>query len=1290
MVTATEIQHTRIKGELSFQNFVLKLIRRYWKDDYAQPHGRKGQSQHGVDITGHDYRNGYVNAAVQCKASETDDPRALSEKELIDEVNKAKSYTPKLDIFIVAYGGDRDANLQRKAQELSRANEAEGLFRVQVWSWEDITNRALDFPDVAQQLVLKNQVPTADLLDPRRPKASPLHEFHSTVQSAIARLEAATERESKNTDGDPALTGKLDLLRDQIRAGNGEQLVEQVRSLVTELSEDTHPHQKFRAYAILGSALAQVNKLESAAIAFDSASDAEPNTADSYLYKGRAAFLRGKKEVAYEEAKRAFSIERSPFAAILLLEAAPEDISPSALEVEVRDLAYEVEVAGSLSRKYADANFHEDAIRIAKQVTNQDWKKDSVVGQAILGQFEDNTELRIGAPMNAAQALQIDEARSHLERAWTHAKNRPDKNRWVFLAAHLSLAYRLLGLSDEAESLIMEAYKLDPIAPSIAQLATVVFVRRAAYPDAKKAMAQVVEESEDPEDFLLAGWAALSAKDWESVEVFAKRALEFATSDDSKASAAEMLVLQKFNSGSPSEAIPLANSLRKLFVSSISFEARIAEIARRLGDQAELDLARDRLAAFGSSNDLTPIGRFVLADAYADDNRWSEAADLLDGLHALNRPSEILIRRLFALYRADRTADARTLLESLLPSALQSPELLRIGAAIYERSGLLPKALGLLSTALDLSPNDLRSRIDWANLCIRDGKENQVRTWVKRAPTISDGEADDLMQLAQLFDRYGRRKDAMRIGYNTLQRFWGGSEALHMTYMSLFLLHSKGESFLHPISIQEDSVTFLENEYGGKATYKIETGAAPASNVLSPNHSFARQLLGKKKGDQVNLVQGIGQSVTWTIIEIKHKYLDLLHRSMEQHATLFPGSRNFGQFHINLDSKEAFEPVFESARKRAKSVEQAVKLYSTNAIPVDSLAKILGLDPIDASRGLRFNSGALLDTCIGANEERQIALKNLRGATKVLVDALTISLWDEIGLLALMPSFPIEIKVVQATVDALLMRVEHAKREMGQKGGSLEAHDGKFRLTELSEEYKTLQLKEAERILEWVRANAEIVPTEHVEHEEVVDLDKVISRSSLYTATTAAVTNTAAIFDDRRFRDLATYLGAHRVSWTQPLLILLLTQKQLSQGDYVDLIANLARNRIGFVTSNAHDLFVAAELGSDSPQFKSLVEVISREGVDPNSLVVVVVEFIIKVWNASIPNSRDQLFSAVFEAILTRPGAITLLAVIYTSVSKNLRRRRYPENLISGFWNDYVELFVVGHFIGHLFMKKGQ
>ena len=100
------------------------------------------------------------------------------------------------------------------------------------------------------------------------------------------------------------------------------------------------------------------------------------------------------------------------------------------------------------------------------------------------------------------------------------------------------------------------------------------------------------------------------------------------------------------------------NSLRPTFTSNIRFEARAAEIARRLGDTKAIEDARGRVAAFDPKT-LNAVERFELADAYSDNGEWGKAADLLADLHKNDRPSELLNSHLYALYRANRRAEAR-------------------------------------------------------------------------------------------------------------------------------------------------------------------------------------------------------------------------------------------------------------------------------------------------------------------------------------------------------------------------------------------------------------------------------------------------------------------------------------------------------------------------------------------------------------------------------------------------------------------------------------------------------
>lgn len=1290
MVTSSDLQHTRLKGEKQFQGFCLKLIRRYWKDDYAQLHGRRGQRQQGVDITGRDNRNGFKHAGLQCKGAETNDPRQITESELVDEVEKAKGYTPKLDIFIVAYAGDRDAELQKKAVALDNENEKAGLFKVVLWSWDEIVERALDFPDVAEELLVQNKVPTVAALDPKRPKGNNAAALEAAAKSFIAVYQSAlppdTDQPSK---GHLIAEAKIDVLRDQILAGNGSTVVEPLREFIRSLAEDANPHVRFRAHANLGAALIQQGQLESAVVAFDEAAAAEPGTAASHAYKARAALFREKADLARAEAEEALKLDPAQkLASMCLIETIPAKVPSTEVEQRLLTITGEADIAAALSRRYSDENAHDDALRVARQITPPGWQRDTVIAQAILHRFENNLEASVGAPLSDTETDLIEEARDLLEKAWERVKKRGDRKNWVHVGANLCFAYRLTGEEKKGDVVALEAHDIAPDSLPIIECAVLAYVHRRDLGKAKS-LAEKMAESGGSEEAVFAGNIFASATSWDEAYKWANKALNESGDDILRARAAELLIVSIQRKTTADQALKEAGDLRARFAPSVTFESRVAEIARILGNEKAIAEARKRLAGFDADK-LNAIERLALADAFADDGNWVRSAELLEGLHTLERPSEILKRRLFALHRADLRAQARDLYNSLREGALNSKEIRRLGAAIFERSGMLPKASEELMAAVELDPSDLRSRLDWARLCIRNDDERRLSRWAKGASIDVDGEAEELLELAQILDRYGRRKDALRLGYRTVLKHWGTSERLHMMYMSLFLLHPKVDPFLELKQVAEDTVVFLESGHGDKARYRIEADAEPASDLLSPNHPFAQQLLGSKVGDTITQSQGIGQPTTWRVVEIKHKYTDLFHRVLGSHETTFPGSHALGRFHIDTKSSNAFEPIFEQVRERAKVVNDVAKLYEQSIVPIDVVGKMLGIDSIEASRGLRFRSNIRLDTCIGTDDERQPVMDRLSTVTKIMVDPVTLSLWQEIELLPVLEKVEdLKIEVVQAAIDTLTARAEEARNAIQQKGGTLEVRGEKFALFEPTKTERKVYSESCYELLTWCRNNTTVVPTESRKGLEGRKVEQFLSEVSIDTLGTAVEAKAAVILEDRRLRGLGVSLGLETASWTQPLLMVLRSEGKLSQQEYTTLIAKLERHRIGFVSVGSDELSFAAKRGATSDEFSALADSVARANVDARSLIPVVVQFVTGLWADPDPKwVRDRLASELLERLLRRPDGCRLFRIIVKGVYENISEFRFPMNLMARWWSEYVDRFVDGHFIRESVLKK--
>ncbi|EKN3980804.1 hypothetical protein RSJ44_002995 [Yersinia enterocolitica] len=118
-----------------FERLTLDYAKKQWKDEYAQRHGRQGQAQSGVDIYGtHSISHELIG--IQCKKKKHFEvpSKQLTIAEIDVEIDAAKTFSPRLDHFIIATTGPRDADLQG---HIRMQNQSGLPFKVSLLFWED-------------------------------------------------------------------------------------------------------------------------------------------------------------------------------------------------------------------------------------------------------------------------------------------------------------------------------------------------------------------------------------------------------------------------------------------------------------------------------------------------------------------------------------------------------------------------------------------------------------------------------------------------------------------------------------------------------------------------------------------------------------------------------------------------------------------------------------------------------------------------------------------------------------------------------------------------------------------------------------------------------------------------------------------------------------------------------------------------------------------------------------------------------------------------------------------------
>lgn len=120
-----------------FETLCKKLWGEIWSCPEIQKNGRSGQNQHGVDIFGMPL-NEEEYYGIQCKGKDEYTDAQFTEKEISEEVEKAKKFDPPLKKFYLTTTAVSDAKIQTFVRKLNVEHKSKGIFEIHLFSWESI------------------------------------------------------------------------------------------------------------------------------------------------------------------------------------------------------------------------------------------------------------------------------------------------------------------------------------------------------------------------------------------------------------------------------------------------------------------------------------------------------------------------------------------------------------------------------------------------------------------------------------------------------------------------------------------------------------------------------------------------------------------------------------------------------------------------------------------------------------------------------------------------------------------------------------------------------------------------------------------------------------------------------------------------------------------------------------------------------------------------------------------------------------------------------------------------
>lgn len=242
-----------LENEADFESLVLALLRAHLPSQDLKKYARRGEKQDGVDLLGTRNAGGIVG--VQCKLRNA--KKALKQRELLEEIGKAKGFPASLAHFFVASTASRDRALQRVAAEITEEHRRAGLFTVEIFFWEDLKDLLQAHSVVAEQFYGRMGPP------PDEPTAGPVQ------PRAIVNTPTTDEHGTSHADIDEA-AGCL-------RAGQPEVAIHLLERLRMRKWSSLTRRERYRVRANLGYAKLAKGQRREASIEFVSAGKLEPD-----------------------------------------------------------------------------------------------------------------------------------------------------------------------------------------------------------------------------------------------------------------------------------------------------------------------------------------------------------------------------------------------------------------------------------------------------------------------------------------------------------------------------------------------------------------------------------------------------------------------------------------------------------------------------------------------------------------------------------------------------------------------------------------------------------------------------------------------------------------------------------------------------------------------------------------------------------------------------------------------------------------------------------------------------
>ncbi|MBI5458930.1 hypothetical protein [Methanobacterium sp.] len=1213
MSTGTDLNFP--KNDDIFEDICLDLWKKLLGDSEAQRNGRRGHKQNGVDIYGHDEKGNLIG--IQAKKKDLLVKNRLMEREVLKEVEEAKSFEPPLAKYIIATTALRDPEIQKLARKITKEHQKKGLFSVTVFFWEDISHELKKFPELVEYYELGLTINKTEVLESKIDK----------LLASNSRIEQNLISSSEISEDLPEIyQSNFNYVKSLLENFKPKEALIFLDNIENNILDDQTPKiAKYEFLKFKGLAKHRLLKNEEAGNLLVQAYEYNKDDINAKYNKGWGHLFLNKSEEAEEIAEEILNDNPEDITANqIFIFSSDQDLNEIISKIpdhilDSKDIAYSL---GIISRERKQFKESEKWLRIAAKNSSKcspDFKAN--LGEVILENLI-NPLLVYSNQVSIEESKKLKEVCSLLQEAWDELSSSDAKKSRLSWIVNKSTTKRILGDLDGALNDINLALELDN-SPDLIVKKSFILDEIGLYTDAK-ILLENLDEKEVPEKPIFLAKVISDNEDYtkaiQILETFLETGHDAKLTHDARDLLAQLYIANEDLKNARRVIKPLLKAGND--ISSLIYASRISTLSEEPESNSYLDEAIERL-----DNDTSIRELLLLADELFNLERLKEAASVYERFVDKEINTDLTCKLVDCYYRSGEIGKAFTICKKLREVYNKPLKFFsEIEISIYNEIDDLDSAKNLIDDYLKIYSNNLEMKINQAFVDLRSNNLEMVDSFIdshisSNAMTLQQFSA--LIRLCNIRDY--NEEVLLDLLYEMRRKYFDEYQA-HAEYIQNFFSKEKNIE-TNPQKVDLGTAVCLEIR-GQNEWFVLERNEDInlKINEINSTHPLFEKLKDKEVDDEIVINENSVAPIKGKIIEIKNKYVHALHESMHK-IDYSPENLGMSSFTLEEDEENKFEPLFKILKDKAERDQNIENLFMKKWIPLGTYSKIMNSNVLDVWLNIvnKFNLSLKCYTGSRVEKSSRVLLKN---DVRLIVDLVSLLTIKELGIGEVIVNTFGKLGIAQSSVDVLNQILYESLANKGREYITTSWNNGEPVYQDVTPEDTERRIEYVENIIKLVRSNCEILPCEaalKINRKKRFKYNDLLCKSFVDTILIATKEGNLLFSDDAPFRRLAySEFNLHGV-WTQAVLDECLERNNLEKSDYNKAIIRLIRFNYKSMTIDADTVLEALKESNWllSQPYISVIETLIN--YDQSSVARVLVDFLRKLNQESISTEKNNV-----------------------------------------------------------------